>query len=326
MAQAHTSRSSEDRMKSTKHECEFRLQNTRVVGCAERTGSWTHFFVKFVHISVALAWLGSQGVAQTGQELYAKFCIACHSIGGGRLVGPDLKGITNKRSETWLLSWIKSSQTMVKSGDKDAVAIFKEFNQIPMPDQPLSEDQIRSILAYVASGATTSVAAAPAIQGDEERGKNLFSGIERLQNGGPSCASCHNVADRRILSGGGLAVDLTQTVSRITPAGVVSVLSALPFPAMKQAFGNAPLAEDEIADLVAFLNSADAGNSRQIAGQYGQYMGWGAFAGAGVLLLVFYLVWMDRRTRAVNYRVFARSGYGKEINEIDNPSSRKQEP
>lgn len=262
--------------------------------------------------------------AQDGEQLYKTACLVCHTIGGGRLVGPDLKGITEKRSEKWLLSWIKSSQSMVKSGDKDAVAIFKEYNQVPMPDQPMSDGDIRSILAYIASGATTAVAALPVIDGDEERGKNLFSGIERLQNGGPSCASCHNVADRSVLSGGGLAIDLTQTVSRITPAGVVSVLNSLPFPAMKQSFGGKPLTDDEVADIVAYLQSTDKATS-QVSGQYGQYMGWGAFAGTGLLLLAFYLFWMERKTHAVNYRVFARAGYGREINEPVNISTTKQE-
>jgi hypothetical protein len=39
-------------------------------------------------------------------------------------MGPDLIGINQKRSEEWLISFIKSSQTMIKSGDADAVSFF----------------------------------------------------------------------------------------------------------------------------------------------------------------------------------------------------------
>lgn len=69
---------------------------------------------------------------------------------GQRLIGPDLIGINQKRSEEWLIPFIKSSQTMIKSGDADAIAIYEEFNQMMMNDQThLSDDDIRSVLSYI---------------------------------------------------------------------------------------------------------------------------------------------------------------------------------
>ena len=80
-------------------------------------------------------------------------CRACHTIGGGRLVGPDLKGVTEKHSEKWLVSFIRNSQEMVKSGDKEAVKIFNEYSKIPMPSHPaLSDAQIKDILLYIKNG------------------------------------------------------------------------------------------------------------------------------------------------------------------------------
>ena len=76
-------------------------------------------------------------------------CAACHTIGKGKLIGPDLKGVTERRDEAWLISFIKSSQTMVKSGDETAVKLFEEFNKIPMPDNPLTDDQVKGILTYI---------------------------------------------------------------------------------------------------------------------------------------------------------------------------------
>lgn len=86
-----------------------------------------------------------------GEKIFKQNCAACHSVGKGKLVGPDLKGVTTRRSEAWLLKFIKSSQTMVKSGDKEAVAVFTENNKIPMPDQNLTPQQIKDVLAYVKS-------------------------------------------------------------------------------------------------------------------------------------------------------------------------------
>lgn len=95
--------------------------------------------------------------ASAGQTLFTTNCTACHTVGKGRLVGPDLKGVNTKYPEARLLKWIKSSQTLVKSGEPTAVALFKEFNNIPMPDfTQLSDAQIKSILAYIKKESATA--------------------------------------------------------------------------------------------------------------------------------------------------------------------------
>ncbi len=88
-------------------------------------------------------------VAQdTGESLFKANCMACHTIGGGRLVGPDLKGVNAKYEKEWLTKFIKSSQSMVAAGDEQAVKLFNEF-LIPMPDPPINEDQISTLLTYI---------------------------------------------------------------------------------------------------------------------------------------------------------------------------------
>ena len=94
--------------------------------------------------------LAAQNVVQ-GEKAFKSICAACHTVGKGKLVGPDLAGVTSRRSEAWLLSFIKSSQTMVKKGDPVAVKLFNEFNKIPMPDQNMTDVQIKDILAYIKS-------------------------------------------------------------------------------------------------------------------------------------------------------------------------------
>ena len=90
--------------------------------------------------------------AQSGADLFKQNCGACHSVGAGKLVGPDLKGVGSRHPAAWLMKWIKSSQSLVNAKDKDAVKLFTENSMIPMPDQPLKDDQIKAILAYIAEG------------------------------------------------------------------------------------------------------------------------------------------------------------------------------
>ena len=79
-------------------------------------------------------------------------CKACHTIGGGKLVGPDLKGITERRDEAWLIKFIQNSQELINSGDATAVKVFEENNKIPMPSHNLTDKQVKGILLYIKNG------------------------------------------------------------------------------------------------------------------------------------------------------------------------------
>lgn len=106
----------------------------------------------------------------SGAELFANNCAACHKIDQD-LVGPALKGIHDRRDEAWLIKWIKNSQAVIASGDQYAVDLFNKWNKVAMPAYDWSDEEIKSVLAYikeqekaVAAPATASAdgAAAPA--------------------------------------------------------------------------------------------------------------------------------------------------------------------
>jgi mono/diheme cytochrome c family protein len=90
---------------------------------------------------------------EEGKAIFQSRCAACHNI-NKNLTGPALAGVDQRRSIEWIINFVHSSQTVIKSGDKDAVALFKQFNNIPMPDhKDLSDAQIKNIVAYINSEA-----------------------------------------------------------------------------------------------------------------------------------------------------------------------------
>ncbi len=90
----------------------------------------------------------SEGVAEVGKKLFVeKGCIGCHTIGGGKLSGPDLKGVTERREEQWLRRWIKAPDEMVYT-DPIAKELLMEY-YVPMPNQGLSDDEVEALLKYL---------------------------------------------------------------------------------------------------------------------------------------------------------------------------------
>lgn len=109
---------------------------------------------------------GFQLSAQEAQELF-KVCSACHTIGKGKLVGPDLKGVADRYEEAWLIKFIQNSQEMVKAGDETAVRLFEENNKIPMPPNDYTDEQVKLLLSYIENYEPEPAQASPteAIQG-----------------------------------------------------------------------------------------------------------------------------------------------------------------
>ncbi|HYN26932.1 MAG TPA: c-type cytochrome, partial [Burkholderiales bacterium] len=85
--------------------------------------------------------------AVRGKLEFESKCLACHSIGQGPRLGPDLAGVTGRRSNAWLTKWLKSPEKMLES-DADAKAMLKEYAGVPMPNQNLSDAEIRRYIRY----------------------------------------------------------------------------------------------------------------------------------------------------------------------------------
>lgn len=86
---------------------------------------------------------------QEGKAIFTTRCASCHAV-NKQLTGPALAGVDQRHSMDWIVNFVHSSQTMVKAGDKEAVALFETFNKIPMPDHPdLKNEDIENIVAYI---------------------------------------------------------------------------------------------------------------------------------------------------------------------------------
>lgn len=86
-------------------------------------------------------------LAVAGKLAFESKCLACHTIGAGKKIGPDLAGVSKRRSESWLANWLKAPEKMLQS-DPDAQMLLKAFNNLPMPNQNLSETEIKQFIAY----------------------------------------------------------------------------------------------------------------------------------------------------------------------------------
>ncbi|WP_224999158.1 cytochrome c [Cesiribacter sp. SM1] len=97
--------------------------------------------------------------AVSGKEIFSGNCQACHSIGGGDIVGPDLAGLIERRQTDWIKSFITNSQKMVAAGDEEAVAVFTKYNKIAMPAHNFNEEELTSLISYIDEAGKEAVAA-----------------------------------------------------------------------------------------------------------------------------------------------------------------------
>ena len=64
------------------------------------------------------------------------------------MIGPALGGVTERRENDWLKSWIKNNAALRASGDRDAIAVFNEYNGSVMSAFPQLSDVQISMIFY----------------------------------------------------------------------------------------------------------------------------------------------------------------------------------
>jgi hypothetical protein len=256
-----------------------------------------------------------------GAEIFKSVCAACHTIKMGRKVGPDLSGIYQIRKNEWLTRFIRSSQKFIKSGDTAAVAIYNEYNRIPMPDNQLTDEQILGVIDYIKTFDKNAVAAAGQTKKNDTltsavnqttgtgdslnllyppeqvpEGRSLFYGHTRFTNGASPCFTCHNIRDQSILGGGKLALDLTGAYLKLGPVGLKAIIANPPFPVMKTAMLNHALTEKEIQPVISLLKSlGERKYSYEIPGSTGLFFFSMGLVCALILLVHLYIFYDNRK-------------------------------
>jgi len=260
-------------------------------------------------LRVGTLW-AAQAQTDQGQATFQATCSACHTIGGGRLVGPDLQGLHERRTEEWIIKFVQHPQALIASGDAVATRLVEESQGMVMPDQALSTDEVRGVLAYIrraeAFSATPAAAVVALTEEQLQLGQELFEGKTRFANGGPMCNSCHEVRNAAVIGGGSLARDLTTAFSRLGDAGIQVILKGPPFPVMRQAYQGKSVTEEEAVALAGFLRRVDEQQALHQPRGVGPKLFAAGLGGAVLLLGLYSLVWGKRLKGSVNQRIYDR--------------------
>ena len=89
----------------------------------------------------------NDALAATGEGLFkSKTCSTCHGF-GVRITGPDLKGVTSRRTEAWMRAWIKRPDVMTKQ-DPIARDLLGKY-AVQMPNLNLTDDEVQSLIEFL---------------------------------------------------------------------------------------------------------------------------------------------------------------------------------
>ncbi len=135
-----------------------------------------------------------------------------------------------------------------------------------------------------------------------KKGMALFDGSVRFKNGGPSCITCHNVTNNKLIPGGLFAKDLTET----NGATAVAFASTLPNAPMSKAYGKKMITKEELDALSAFFDYTFATKDTQTKQSGFGYFIYGGIIGLIVLFLLAHLIWMGRKRGMVKDDIFKR--------------------
>lgn len=201
--------------------------------------------------------------AQVAEADFRQNCMSCHTIGGGRLTGPDLKDVTQRKDRDWLTRFIIDPRSLIDAGDPYALKLMQESRNAVMPTLPgMTRARAQSLLQLIEDESKlekskfigVQVSNRPFTQADVDTGMLLFTGRLPLKNGGPSCISCHAIHGLGGLGGGTIAPDLTTVFERYEGRKALTVWMTAPAtPTMQSVFKNAPLDADEVLPLVAYF-------------------------------------------------------------------------
>lgn len=167
-------------------------------------------------------------------------CAGCHTIGGGKLTGPDLKD-----AAAWKLpdiaTKIKTMEKKVGPLTPEEIQALGKFIQDPKVHERLTAEQERIARAEEAKYE----------KGDPNKGTDLFFGRVALAHGGLACAACHRTGD----PGASMGPDLVPVFGKMGMTPLVSACEKTPFRVMDAAYRDHAVTHQEAIHLAKYLES-----------------------------------------------------------------------
>jgi protein SCO1/2 len=88
-------------------------------------------------------------LSDKGRYIFASQCAACHTIGHGDKIGPDLLGVTNVRERAWLERFISTPDQVLAEKDPIAVALFEKYKQVNMPNLRMADVDLKNLMDFL---------------------------------------------------------------------------------------------------------------------------------------------------------------------------------
>ncbi len=245
----------------------------------------------------------SSAQAQQAADFFQQNCTSCHTIGGGRLTGPDLKDVTKQKDRAWLEHFIQGPKAVIDAGDPFALQLQQDARGVVMPTVPgMTAQMAKALLDLVemesalpkSRFAGVSISDRPFTTNDLAMGMALFRGTQRLSRGGPACISCHNLGTLGALGGGRLGPDLTRVYERLGGRKAAGAWLVAPVtPTMQSVFRAHPLQPEEILPLLSVFEDASRRSPPADTAAELNFFEL-SFIGAGLCLVLMGWVWQGR--------------------------------
>lgn len=88
-----------------------------------------------------------EAMSEKGAAAFKQKCTACHYT-DKKLIGPAMKGIYERRNPAWVMNMLLNPTEMLQK-DPIAKTLLKEYNNIQMLNQNLSQEEARAIVEYL---------------------------------------------------------------------------------------------------------------------------------------------------------------------------------
>ena len=224
------------------------------------------------------SWAQEGEAPDKAAEFFFYRCAGCHTVGGGKLTGPDL---------------VTAAQW--SSADLGPAIKKMEKNVGPLSEQDI--DQMVEFLKDLSvseriAGQKQKIEAkfrAELPPPSFETGQKLFRGQKALLNGGPACISCHHF----VSEGGNLGPDLTPIKDRASGVVLQSAIANSSYKIMRSIYEKRKISGEEALHLSEYLTHPEKTDTRLVPTL--RKVGGSALGGLGAFLVLLWALNQGRK-------------------------------